>query len=1139
MKSKIVKIVTLSLGMALAVGASATVMGDGKATPLFADGDISITFPNNPSTKTNSYTSSFTQTHEGIVFTFSGWNNGANNNSWTEIRGGRSGAAWTGTITNGSAISSKVGSIDVTITSLSACNGSSLTVASDSSFTSNVQTVSKLAGDMSVSTLTYTVPNPAQNQFYKLTFNQTASANGSIRVSQIDFNYLSSANLSSISLGGDYQTDFYVGNQFNHDGMTVTAHYDDSTSKDVTSSAVWSSPNMASSGEKTVTVSYTESGITKSAEYTIDVIAGVPATSIELSSSSGTLLAGKQATLTATCQPAGTTDEVIWSSSDNTVATVEDGVITTLKVGNATITATAGSVHADYSLTVVSATSAQNFIGAKIDRVGVLIAKNGKNAIIDDGYGGIWAFASTDVTQSEGAIVRVTGTSKVYSSGLEVDGATIESVEGSVTPVSASPLTIDEATTYFTNHSNNVENFFVPTRKVSLRTGVVGGSGTYLTWDYAGHTMETNYLTGGMETGKEYDVEGYIFKFYNEYLVIVVTKADVVKISATDIELSEHAISLEAGESKELVATLEPDGASDNVVWTSSDSSIASVSGGNVTAVAAGNATITAFADANKDGELSNGEVYDECSVTVTAAPVFELIEKFDFESDLTGYKAYNASEMDAFIAGSSSLGANTKYAGHDITGSATNPLIGANGTINSVSWSNYDMLKLGSTSNNTTMKLIFENGTAISKVVVKAAGWAGKVCYLAINGSEPVRITSATTGASIEDETAFSNYVYRLNTPSKEITLQTTLAIMISELEIYAIEGAGPIEPTAAEKIADLDTKASLSYTYDKNSSNTASDLLNNAFTGVGTTNNYASWSNKKGSSGAVYAGQSAGGNSTIQLRSNNSNSGVINTASNGKATKVIITWNSGTAATREVSVYGKNSAYSSPANLYSNDAGVSGELIDTVSIDDAVNYVSEVIIPNDENESYEFIGIRSVSGALYLDSIEVQWAGEFVSYNYPTLNIRFGGYVSQALWNELDTENHLISEYGILLSTSQFLGSAKLETKFNSIDNSNVKKFSYSIPGDKDHPTPADVGDVEGLDEPYYIWNLRKGVSMANITKEFVALAYVVVDGEVVFLNEVKASVKSLAQDLIDDETNEYNANSFEGSLGYLANY
>lgn len=76
--------------------------------------------------------------------------------------------------------------------------------------------------------------------------------------------------LESITLSGTYPTTFEVGDAFSSEGLVVTAHYSDSTNAVVTGFTV-SSPDMSTAGNKTVTVSYTEGGATKTATYQITV----------------------------------------------------------------------------------------------------------------------------------------------------------------------------------------------------------------------------------------------------------------------------------------------------------------------------------------------------------------------------------------------------------------------------------------------------------------------------------------------------------------------------------------------------------------------------------------------------------------------------------------------------------------------------------------------------------------------------------------------------------------------------------------------------------------------------------------------------------------------------------------------------
>ena len=82
---------------------------------------------------------------------------------------------------------------------------------------------------------------------------------------------VSAKTLSSISVSGA-TTSFDVDDTFSFGG-TVTAHYSDSTTANVTSSATFSGYNMSTAGEYTVTASYTEGSVTKTATYSITVAA--------------------------------------------------------------------------------------------------------------------------------------------------------------------------------------------------------------------------------------------------------------------------------------------------------------------------------------------------------------------------------------------------------------------------------------------------------------------------------------------------------------------------------------------------------------------------------------------------------------------------------------------------------------------------------------------------------------------------------------------------------------------------------------------------------------------------------------------------------------------------------------------------
>ena len=78
--------------------------------------------------------------------------------------------------------------------------------------------------------------------------------------------------LTGITLSGDYQTSFQVGEQFNHDGLVVTAHYSDGTSRVVTNYAVMPmnyNPNRP--GTYNVIINYSDNGGFAITSYSVTV----------------------------------------------------------------------------------------------------------------------------------------------------------------------------------------------------------------------------------------------------------------------------------------------------------------------------------------------------------------------------------------------------------------------------------------------------------------------------------------------------------------------------------------------------------------------------------------------------------------------------------------------------------------------------------------------------------------------------------------------------------------------------------------------------------------------------------------------------------------------------------------------------
>lgn len=85
--------------------------------------------------------------------------------------------------------------------------------------------------------------------------------------------------LTSISLNTEnVKKTFELNETFTYTGLVVTAHYSDNSQATISAGGnngySISSPNMSSAGEKTITVTYTEGGVTKTEAYTITVNGG-------------------------------------------------------------------------------------------------------------------------------------------------------------------------------------------------------------------------------------------------------------------------------------------------------------------------------------------------------------------------------------------------------------------------------------------------------------------------------------------------------------------------------------------------------------------------------------------------------------------------------------------------------------------------------------------------------------------------------------------------------------------------------------------------------------------------------------------------------------------------------------------------
>ena len=140
--------------------------------------------------------------------------------------------------------------------------------------------------------------------------------------------------------------------------------------------------------------------------------------------------------------------------------------------------------------------------------------------------------------------------------------------------------------------------------------------------------------------------------------------------------------------------------------------------------------------------------------------------------------------------------------------------------------------------------------------------------------------------------------------------------------------------------------------------------DTLTRATTGV-TGSSYTAFADKGANLDAEYSGVCAGGYSSIQLRNNADNSGLVSTFSDGFVRKVAIVWDSQTSNGRYVEIYGSNTAYTGSADLY--DYDTDGTLLGTIKKGESTELEIE--------EDYKYIGFLA-NNTLYMDTVFITWA-------------------------------------------------------------------------------------------------------------------------------------------------------------------
>ena len=162
-------------------------------------------------------------------------------------------------------------------------------------------------------------------------------------------------------------------------------------------------------GSTTITVKTANGGKTASCSVTV-LPKHYSVSGISLDRTSAEMEVGQQLTLTATVLPENATNKnITWSSSDNSIAEINDGTVTAIEAGNATIKVTTedGEKTASCSITVVyrvtgislDMTEAELEVGENLELTATVLPENASDKSI------FWSSSNEEIARVQNGIV--------------------------------------------------------------------------------------------------------------------------------------------------------------------------------------------------------------------------------------------------------------------------------------------------------------------------------------------------------------------------------------------------------------------------------------------------------------------------------------------------------------------------------------------------------------------------------------------------------------------------------------------------------------------------------------------------------------------------------------------------------------
>lgn len=352
-------------------------------------------------------------------------------------------------------------------------------------------------------------------------------------------------------------------------------------------------------------------------------------TSIAFDASAFTLDIGQSRTLTVIPTPSNVTANVNWTSSNTSVATVSNGVVTAKGEGTATITATStsnSSIKTAATVTVKKASTPPPTPSGTFEAGTYKMALNitasditkklyFTGALNDNNYG-----LTTEDADKAAEVVAAKAddgyTLKVGDKYLELEAST-NSNGGTISKI----VLVDRSTGEWTYDSDlNVLTWTLTMNGKSYYLGTYTNSTSGKTYETIS-SSETKYISDDNSSNVGVSQFPVSFEKYNE------TPPTLVRIT-----VDPSAITVKEGATSKLSVLSEPSTVTAEVNWTSSNTSVATVSAdGTVTAVKAGTVIVTATS--KTDPAITATATVTVTADTTVVIPPIEIPDISAFET--------------------------------------------------------------------------------------------------------------------------------------------------------------------------------------------------------------------------------------------------------------------------------------------------------------------------------------------------------------------------------------------------------------------------------------------------------------------------------------------------------------------------